>query len=278
MGRLLVTALTMMVVAVMATHDGSLHASQLYADLADFSGDTPRLDTLLGAIEPKLHALYQLCRIDSVCASNFYLSSSAGVETAGNDAARRLQASDTGSDEKKFNRLLILWAQRDDCPLRPNAVRGQVTLSDYTDADAPWWLTVLSQVRFCGENQVWELGQGCVMKPDRVDDDGKPVRAKSTLDSVGQPLAVLAVAVFSILILAAIVGGVFIAHRSFAQMVKYIRGSEDMFRGVAPKHSAAMDKGELWFTHVGSQVDDDEDEAQFSAADMVAHVAAPMRR
>ena len=218
--------------------------------------------------------------MDAVCANTFYLASSTGAETDGNDAARRLQAADTSSDQKKFNRLLIFWVQRDDCPLRPNAVRGQLTLSDYTEEDAAWWLTAMSTAKLgCGDNQVWELGQGCVMKPDRVDDEGRPVHTKSTLDSVGQPLAVLAGVIFSLLILSAIVGGVFVAHRSFAQMVKYIRGAEEMFRGVPPRHSTAMDKGSLWATHVESSANetnsaDQDQDAQFSAADMVAHVSS----
>lgn len=268
--------LLLLLAVALATPDnnndgGSLGSTQLYSDLADFSGNTPRLDNLLYAIEPKLEALYQLCRRDPVCSSRFYLASAAGVEAAGNDAARRLQTSDVASDQKKFYRLLVFWASQDDCPLRPNAVRGQVTLSDYDEEDAPWWLTVLNTARICGDNQVWETGQGCVIKPDRVDDDGQPVRTKSTLDSVGQPIAVLAVVIFSILILAAIVAGIYIANHNFSQMVNYIRGAGQLFDGTPPRDTKAMTKRMLLLQHVGSAIDADDE--FMGAADVVAHVS-----
>ena len=264
MRTLAVVVLAVLLVVASAAPDGSLGAAQLHSDL---SGQSLRLDSLLSSIEPKMQALYELCRIDAVCASRFYLTDSASLDPgAGNDATRRLQASDVASDQKKFSRELVAWAQQDDCPLRGNSLRGRLTLSDYHPDDAAWWLTMMTTARICGDNQVWETGQGCVMKPDRVDEDGDPVHAKTQLDSIGQPLAVLTVMVVIILIETTIVGATYILNRNFTTLTKYIDGSKELWTGAAPRDTSALKHAPLVLTHqdyVGGDME---------TSDVVAHV------
>lgn len=282
--RLVVCALVALLVSCCAAtlHSaprvGTLDAAQLSADLTDSSGSGPQLDAVLYLVESTLHALYELCRIDPLCASRFYLALDAQVDMDGNGAARLLQTADDDSERTKFYREVVFWMRQDDCPLQPNAVRGQVTLSDYRQEDAPWWLTVLSTARICEDNQQWETGIGCVVKPDRVDEDGVPVRAKSTLDSVGQPLAVMSVAIFAILILGAIVGAIYIVDRKFDRLINAINGAQEMFRGVAPADSSAMRQHPSYlFTRPVAQAADvhDMDARQHMAANEFLHSFAP---
>ncbi len=255
--------LTLLFLVCVYADVGSMRAAQLNADLSDFSGQGLALEAMLYDLEPKMASLYYLCRQDIVCSSRFYLAASASTEPTGNDAARQLQAADENSDQKKFYRILVLWAQRDDCPLRENALRPRITISDYQEADAMWWLTVMNTVRICSDNQVWETSQGCVAKPDYVDDNGDPVHVRAKLDVIGQPIAVLTIAVFSLLILGAITASVYIVNKAFKQMVQYMNASHQLWRGMAPGDSVAMP--------IDNELDNDEAINQLQVAEFVAH-------
>lgn len=263
-------------IAVVAAAD--LGPAALAADLSDFSGSqSAALDAAVRVRVDAMTQLYYVCRADPVCAARFYLAASASAESMGNDAARRLQVSDESSDKIKFFRLAMFWEQQDDSPLRENSQRPRLLLSDYQAEDAAWWLTVMSTARPCGDNnQVWELNQGCVPRPDRVDDDGDPIKARKRLDSVGQPLAVLTVSVFALLIFGAIVGAIFIIKREFAKTRDAIRSAQQLWEGKPPRDTDLLSLNPPLINAQANDSDvvDSAQEQQFGAAHFVAHTAA----
>lgn len=274
--RFLVLVLLTVVVGAAVASD--LGPAALAADLSDFSGSqSSALETAVHERIDAMTQLYYLCRSDAVCAARFYLAASASAESSGNDAARRLQASDEPSDKIKFFRLAMFWEQQDDSPLRENSQRPRLLLSDYHAEDAAWWLTLMSTARPCGDNnQVWELNQGCVARPDRVDDDGDPVKARTQLDAVGQPLAVLTASIFALLIMGAITGAIFIIKREFAKTRDAIDSAQQLWEGRPPRDTDLLT---LNPPLINAQENEDNgndsaQETQFAAAHFVAHTAA----
>lgn len=256
---------------------GSLDAAQLYSDLSDQGTQTRRLDTLIYSIEAKLQALYELCSNDAVCASRFYLTAPSAnpSDLEGNLAARLLQSDTESDDQLKFYRLVVFWAQQDDCPLRPNSLRGQLTLSDYRAEDAVWWLTVLNTVDIgCGDNQVWEMNRGCTLKPDRIDNDGKPVYAQTRIERIGQTRVAGAIAVATLVIVASVVAGVRVILSAIQQLRNYIDGAAQLHEGKAPKDTAAAHKGEFPVAEINTPIDGS---TEHRHAETVMHSTAAVR-
>ena len=236
---------------------GNLGAAQLYMDLITPTGQqAARADTGLDAVESKLRALYELCSSDATCSEKFYLEAPNSADLEGNTVARLLQTDSETGDQLKFYREVVLWSQQDDCPLRPNSQRGQLTVSDYHESDAAWWLSMMNTARLCGDNQVWETNRGCTIRPDRVDDDGKPVYARSTLDKVGQPLTTLSLVAMAIMVIASVVFAVYFTNRQVSQLMRYIGGTSEMLEGKAPRDTMAAHNGEFPVQSVNSSVDE----------------------
>lgn len=195
-------------------------AAHTYAELAT-------LDDVLGQ-------LYELCRRDAVCSSRFFMSDSATAEPRGNDAALRLQTATDRVELTKFKRLVVLWQMDDDCPLQDNALRSRIYLSDYATQDAAWWLTMLRTARFCGDNQMWLMGSGCVVKRDRLNADGSEVNPDSASVFIGDPWAVMAIVVFGLIVIAIIVYVLMQVQQQFGTQKKYIESLQSMWDGEPP--------------------------------------------
>lgn len=208
-------------------------------------------------LEDNLLALYELCRQDEVCASKFFMSNSAVAEPRGNDAARRLQTATNHVEQTKFMRLMVLWQIDDECPLRENALRPRIYLSDYGSQDAAWWLTMLRTARFCGDNQVWYMGNGCVTKRDRLNTDGTEVNPENSSVSLVDPWAVLAIVVFGLIVIAVIVYALMEVQKQFALQKKYIDAHASMWNGESPA-------GTLGHKLIGEAIDDAESDTSYT--------------
>ncbi len=189
----------------------------------------------LETLQNNLVELYTLCRQDAVCASRFFMSSSATIETKGNDAARRLQASTEQLEQTKFKRLVVLWQVDDECPMRENALRERIYLNDYDQQDAAWWLTMMRTAKFCGDNQLWLTGHGCVTRRDRLNADGSEVNPESSSASLANPWATAAIAVFGLIVIAVIVYVLFEVQKQFGLQKEYIRAVSGMWDGKSPR-------------------------------------------
>lgn len=193
------------------------NALQISLDLTDESGNAARVNELVEALEPKLHALYFLCRADPLCASRFYLALSTSTDPIGNDATRAYLVPDSLTEAWHFFTLAVMWAQSDDCPLQANALRSRLTLSDYDADDAEWWLTVMSTASFCGDLQTWIINQGCVAKPDRVDGNGD-VASVCTAAGSANVLVSITIALFAIIIAGCIVAVAYKIRQSITKL------------------------------------------------------------
>lgn len=209
----LVCLLSIFVVLCVATLESTQHA----LDVSSFGRNSVVLSDVMRELIPKMTEMYYLCRSDVTCAARFYLAASYATESLGNRAAVGLQMGDEDADRRKFFRLLVMWSEQEDCPLQANSLRPRIELSDYLSEDAPWWLTVFNTAKFCGDNQVWELGQGCVSKPDRIDSEGNPIRTRSKLTRVSQPLAVITLCVFMLIVIACILAVMYMVEKEFSK-------------------------------------------------------------
>jgi len=247
-----------------ASRAEAMTAAQIAADLVA-PGTSSQIEESITGLEGTLARLYSLCHSDAVCSDRFFLADSAVTEPVGNDLTRRLQASSDDVERTKFARLAVHWAMRDDCPLAANAVRDRITISEYNDADAAWWLTIMRTARFCGDNQIWVLRQGCVAKRDRigtsdaqqarveaakksgktklhndVDEDGGNCGG-TTSKSTADKLAAVTVTIAVIVIVGAIIGVLYIVKREFTATRKHIDTVMELRAGKAPRHTMGTD-------------------------------------
>lgn len=201
-------------------------------------------------LESKLTELYDVCSADETCAMRFYLRPQ--HTTGNNGVSQALDAASMSVERQKFFRLVVAWAQNDACPLRRNSLRGRITLNDYQSADAAWWLTAMNTAKLCPDNQVWELGRGCVINAERLG-QSDAVHTHAKLDSAGQPIVAVTIAVSCITIIGAIVGAVFAIRKSRDDVIKKLDKLEHALQGqtTLDTHTRRL---------IGATVVDDDDE------------------
>lgn len=101
-----------------------------------------------GGANETLGALFALCSEDPVCAARFYISGSTAFA--------------------RFSRLFVNHALQPESPFRVPARGNTLTLGEFSDADAAWWLRLMRTMHACTDNEVWLQDHGCVCRPGRV--------------------------------------------------------------------------------------------------------------
>ena len=216
---------------VICTQDAEILAIQLSLDMMGSRESSIPIEDVFMDLKDKMTNLYYLCRNDFVCSNRFYIEIDA---TQGNDFARKLQIADEANQMKKFFRVLVFWAQQDDSPLSANYLRDRITLSDYTRADQTWWLTMMNTAKICNDNQMWEVGQGCIVRFDRLNDAGNPIKPRTKIATSNQSVEFLTVMVISLLIISVIVSSLLVIRKNFFELKKSIDTLIQMSRGIAP--------------------------------------------
>lgn len=205
------------------------HLVCLVALVAAAAVPTANGDDLRYELESKLTQLYDICASDETCSMRFYLRPQHVSE--GNDVSRALDAtSDLQTEHHKFFRILVAWAHQDACPLRGNSLRPRVTPIDFDPLDAAWWLTVMNTARICADNQVWEIGRGCVANAERLG-QSDAIHAHTQLDSAGQPIVAITITVSCITILGAAAASVYYIEKTANSVIKKQEQLIDAVRG-----------------------------------------------
>lgn len=183
------------------------------------------VDSARYELESNLSDLFNLCAADSVCATRFYLESS------------------SDSDKQKFFRLIVTWAQSDDCPLSSNSLRNRITLNDYTAEEAAWWLTVMNTAKICGdENKRWEMNRGCVANAERIG-RSDVVHVHGKRDASQQPIVAITIGVSCVTILSTIVGAVFYIRQSQNSVIAKLEKLEQVVAGNGAPLKSVTDEG-----------------------------------
>lgn len=217
---------------VYSLSDDELVPIQLSFDMMNSHEFSTPTRELFDDLKQKMTALYYVCQSDSVCSRRFYIESNV---TQGNDIARRLQVADESTQLKKFFRVLVFWAQQDDSPLSANQLRDRIILSDYDPADDVWWLTMMNSGKpICNDNQEWEIGQGCIVRFDRLNDAGNPIKPRTKIATSNHGVEFLTVLVLSLIIISVIVGSMLMIRSSFSELMKSINTAVGMSNGIVP--------------------------------------------
>jgi len=168
------------------------------------------------SLNATLYALYKVCTADVTCSSRFYLGLS--LAFVGNKLTTQLQTPTEELDFRKFARLAVQWAFQDDCPLRETSMATQLTLSDFRAEDAGWWLRLMNTAKFCDDNEVWLIKQGCVCQND------KSCRVSSRVTSYWEEnsLTLLTVFAFGVIVVGSVVGDFSLVVRFLGETRLYV--------------------------------------------------------